>query len=187
MSWILIVAGAVLGAAGIVIAFAYSRHGAFHIERSVETSASAPEIYAVICDLHRWPEWSPWQHRDPNMDQVIEGAAGEIGSSLSWNGNKDVGEGTMTIQSVEPNHRVDLKLEFVRPFPATSQVAWVIESTGNARRVTWNMDGQNEGLMARLFALFMNMDKMVGNDFEEGLTSLKRIVEANRPNTESIA
>ena len=42
--------------------------------------------------------------------------------------------------------------------------------------VTWAMDGTNN-YMAKVMTLFMNMDSMIGKDFEKGLGRLKTVTE----------
>lgn len=161
----------------LVIGVALSRPKAFRYERSMTTAASASEIYSVVSDLRRWAEWSPWHKRDPAMTTENTGGPGEVGATHSWDGNKQVGAGRMTITAVEPDRSIELKLDFIRPFPATNKVIWRIEDEGKERRVVWIMEGANEKLIVRVMVLFMNMEKMIGKDFDDGLASLKELVE----------
>lgn len=149
----------------------------FKIERSTTTTATKEEVYAVISDLSRFQEWSPWHKHDPNIQVTLTGAPGEVGATQSWEGNKDVGAGRMTITNVVPHERVDIKLDFFKPFESTSTTAWIIEDAGDHRRIRWIMEGRNDKLIMRVMGLFMSMDKMVGKDFEAGLASLKQLLE----------
>jgi len=172
---LLIVVGVlVLLVAGVLVAVML-KPKEFHIERSITTSASPSAVFAVISDFQRWPEWSPWQELDPNAKTEVVGSG--VGSTLSWDGNDDVGAGKMIIVGLTPDKAVDLKLEFSRPFPATNTTVWRIDDEGDQRRITWSMDGASEGLLPRVVCLFINMDKVVGKDFEKGLASLKALVE----------
>lgn len=160
-----------------VLAAAAIKPKAFHIERSITTTASASDVYAVISDLKRFPEWSPWHNLDPDMQYEISEPSHGVDAYQAWSGNNQVGEGRMAITEATENNHVRLQLEFIRPWQATNMVEWRIDDDNGQRRITWSMDGANETIVMRLFAMFMNMDKMVGKDFEKGLQNLKEIVE----------
>ena len=149
----------------------------FRIARSATMSASAADIFSRINDLHRWADWSPWDKIDPNLKRTHEGAQAGVGAIYSWNGNSKVGEGRMTIIESRPGELIRIKLEFFRPFKATNETDFTLHQTGTQTNVTWAMVGRNN-FMAKAFGLIMNMDQMVGADFEKGLASLKAIVEA---------
>ena len=176
--WILLTIVAVLGVivAGVLIA-AMLRPKEFRVERSILSAASAKDIYAVFSDLHRWREWSPFDKHDPGMKTEYGDPAQGVGSSFAWDGNSRVGSGKLTIIRAEPDRLVELKLEFFRPFKATNKALWRVDEEGGQRRIAWAMDGVNDNLMTQVVGLFMNMDKMLGKDFETGLASLKAIVE----------
>ena len=171
-------AGAVaVGLAGFLFKAA-SAKPEFHLERSVTTSAGAGQVYAIFSDFDRYRDWSPWQHIDPAMKTEMTGPAGQVGTSYRWEGNNKVGAGVMTITEAVPNSHVQLRLEFLRPMAATNTVVWKVVDEGAQRRVTWSMEGRNDTLFRRAFALLFNMDKMVGKDFEKGLDLLKSASEA---------
>lgn len=152
------------------------RPGAFHIERSATISAPAEIVYAQIADYHKWEAWSPWAKLDPAMKTEFTGN-GEAGSTYYWIGNKKVGEGRMTTTAATPASRLEMKLEFLKPFKATNTTTFALAPDGAGTKVTWSMDGTN-GFVAKLFGLFMNMDKTVGGDFEKGLAQLKTVAES---------
>ncbi len=173
----IVVAGiVVIGIVGVVMVAA-QRPKILRIERSMTTTASADHLYAIISDLHRWPEWSPWHKYDPNMTMSYTGGIGEVGATFAWEGNKQVGSGKNTILGVEPGKQIEFRLEMYSPFPATNRVYWRIDELNEMRRFTWAMECDHAKLMPRVMTLFMDMDKMVGGAFEEGLTSLKAIAE----------
>lgn len=149
----------------------------YRVERSVVIEAPPEEVYQVMADFERYGEWSPWEKLDPNLKKTVTGKPGEVGTRYTWEGNDQVGQGSMTVTGAVPNERVDIKLEFLKPFEATSTTAWVLTPEGEGTRMTWSMEGRNEGLMPKVFALFMDMEQMIGKDFEEGLANLKRVVE----------
>jgi uncharacterized protein YndB with AHSA1/START domain len=167
----------VVGFAGFLFT-ASSRPKEFHLERSILTDASAADVYAAFSDFSRFKEWSPWQKLDPNMATELSGEQGHVGASYSWEGNTKVGAGRMTITELVPNSHVNIQLEFLRPFAATNSCQWRVTEENGRRRITWSMDGSNDTLFKRAFAMLANMDKLVGKDFEAGLASLKLIAEA---------
>ncbi|MCA9793150.1 MAG: SRPBCC family protein [Candidatus Eremiobacteraeota bacterium] len=150
----------------------------YHVERSIVIAAPPAEVYALISDLNRYREWSPWESLDPDMKRVIEGQPGQVGMSYAWAGDNKVGEGKMTISQAVEGERVGLELEFLKPFASTCQVSWVLTPEGDGTRMTWSMDGRNEGLIPRVFCLFMDMDQMIGKDFDKGLQMLKTVCES---------
>jgi uncharacterized protein YndB with AHSA1/START domain len=149
----------------------------FRVTRTATIDAPPGEVFPHVNDLHNWEAWSPWAKLDPEMKLTYDGPAEGAGASYTWSGNNKVGEGRTTITESRPNERIRLKLEFVRPFAATNDVEFTFRSQGRQTSVTWDMQGRN-GFMSKAFCLFVNMDKMVGGDFEKGLAQLKAVVEA---------
>ncbi len=150
-----------------------------HIERSAQINASADVVYSIINDLRRWEKWSPYDKRDPAMKKSFEGPASGPGAIYAWNGNNQVGEGRLTIVQSKPGELVSMKLEFVRPFAGINQVNFILAPSGNGTRVTWAMDGKNS-FMTKAMSLVMNMDKMVGKEFEQGLAKLNTLVQGGK-------
>src|SRR5688572_24696154 len=158
----------------IVIA---TRPAEFRIERSTAISAPPEVVFAQVNDFRAWPAWSPWEKLDPGMKRTHSGAPSGVGAMYAWSGNDDVGEGRMTIEKSDPSSTIGIKLEFIKPFAATNQATFTFAPSGNSTKVTWAMDGKN-GFAAKAASLFMDMDKLVGADFERGLASLKTIAES---------
>jgi hypothetical protein len=143
-----------------------TRPAEFRVTRSASISAPPAVVFAQVNDLHKWDAWSPWAKLDPAMKQTHEGAPAGPGAVYSWAGNSDVGEGRMTITESRPDELVRIKLEFLKPFAAVSTTEFMFKPEGNQTAVTWSMTGTNN-FMAKAMCLFMNMDKMVGGDFEK--------------------
>jgi len=162
----------------LLIGVIYTRPAEFEVTRSRTLSAPPSVVYAQIADFHRWPEWSPWEERDPNMKREFSGPGSGIGAKYSWTGNKDVGEGRMTITEAQPTERVAILLEFLEPFAATSVTEFKIAPSGQGTKVDWTMRGEN-GFPAKAMSLFMNMDKMIGADFDAGLAKLDKVTAAS--------
>ena len=148
----------------------------YHIERSATINAPASVVFAQVNDFHKWETWSPWAKIDPAMKQNYEGASSGTGAIYTWAGNNQVGEGRMTITESHPSDLIKIKLEFIKPWSATNATNFAFKPQGNQTAVTWTMDGDNN-FMGKAFGLFMNMDKMVGGDFEKGLAQLKSVAE----------
>lgn len=156
---------------GAVLAFIAPKD--FKVERSIVIPNSKKEV--VYNNLSSWSEfvkWNPWMPMDPNIKLEYKGEAGQIGSSYSWKGNKDVGAGEMTITGLTEFEKVESDLHFLEPFEAKNKTAFAMTPEGTGYKVTWTMSGENSFPM-NIFSVFMDMDKMVGPDFEKGLAKLK--------------
>lgn len=149
----------------------------FRVARSATISAPAPAVFAQVNDFHKWEAWNPWGKIDPAMQQDYQGAPAGVGAIYTWNGNKEVGEGRMILIESRPSDLIRIKLEFIKPFTATNAAEFTFRPEGNQTVVTWSMTGNNN-FIAKAVHLFMNMDKMIGGQFEKGLASMKSVVEA---------
>jgi len=157
----------------------------FHIERSVTVQAPAENAFALVNDFHGWKAWSPWEKLDPNLQRSYSGPASGVGTSYAWQGNKEVGEGRMTIMKSERPSLLSIQLEFIKPFAATNVATFTFVTVSEGTKVTWAMDGKNT-IPGKIAHLVMDMDKMVGADFERGLAALKSAAEsAPKPSVEA--
>jgi uncharacterized protein YndB with AHSA1/START domain len=148
----------------------------FRVVRNATIAAPAPVVFAEVNDFRKWEAWSPWAKLDPAMQKTYTGAPAGAGAVYAWSGNGEVGEGRTTITESRPGDLVRIRLEFVRPFAVTNDVEFTFKPDGNRTAVTWRMTGRN-GFMAKAAGLFMDMDKMVGDQFETGLAQLKAVAE----------
>jgi hypothetical protein len=164
------------------VAFIATRPASFRYQRSAHVSASPQYVYSIINDLHQWALWSPYDKRDPDMKKSFGGPLEGPGASYTWNGNSQVGEGRLTIEESKPGELVRMKLEFSRPFKATNEVNFVLVPDDGGTRVSWIMDGK-KNFVSKAMCLFMDMDKMVGSDFEVGLANLNTVAKAGTPTT----
>src|SRR6267154_3822760 len=96
----------------------------YQVERSTTINAPAEVVFAQVNDFHKWNAWSPWAKLDPAMKQTFEGAPAGNGAVYTWTGNKEVGEGRMTITESRPSDLIKIKLDFIRPFAATSDTVF---------------------------------------------------------------
>lgn len=157
----------------IVIAL---RPSDFRVSRSATMAAPPAAIFAKVNDLREFNTWSPFAKMDPNAKFAYEGPASGVGAKNTWDGNQDLGAGSMTITTSEPARRVGMQLDFIRPFAGTNQVEFTLEPAEQGTKVTWNMEAKN-GFMAKAVGLVMDCEKMCGNEFEKGLANLKAAVE----------
>lgn len=159
------------------IAYVSLRPDSFRISRAAVIEAEPAAIYPHINDLHNWDAWSPWARLDPNATNAFDGSPLGPGAAMSWSGNNKVGSGKMTIVESSQNERVRIKLEFTKPMTATNDVLFDLKPIGDSRtELVWTMSGRHD-FMGKAFSVFMNMDKMVGGQFEQGLANLKAVVE----------
>jgi hypothetical protein len=149
----------------------------FRVTRTATISAPPSAVFAQVNDFHNWDAWSPWAKLDPAMKQTHEGSPSGTGAIYSWVGNNKVGEGRMTLTESHPSDLIRIQLEFLRPFKATNTSEFSFNSEGNQRVVTWSMSGR-KNFIFKAFGMVMNMDKMVGGDFEKGLAQMNSLVEA---------
>ena len=175
MLQIILIAFAVI-VVGLVIVVAM-QPSEFRVARSTTISAPPPAVFAQVNDFHKWEAWNPWGKIDPAMKQTYEGAPAGIGAIYTWIGNNKVGQGRMTLTESRPSDLIRIKLEFFKPFAGTNIAEFTFKPAGNQTAVTWSMTGKNN-FMAKAIHLFMNMDKMIGGQFEMGLAQMKSIVEA---------
>jgi len=148
----------------------------FQVQRSTSIAAPPATVFPLVNNLHMWPLWSPWEKLDPQMQKTFEGSGEGAGSSYGWSGNNKVGEGRNTILDSKPPELVHIRLDFVRPFKATNEVKFTFKPEGSNTNVNWAMTGR-KNFIFKAFSMFMNMDKMVGSDFEKGLAAMKAEAE----------
>ncbi len=158
----------------------------FKVERSISINAPVDIVFNQINDFHNWQAWSPWAKLDPQAKNTHEGAPAGNGAMFSWDGNKDVGAGKMTIVESNPHSIIRIKLDFEKPMKSTSDTVFNFQHQNDNTVVTWTMTGKNS-FIGRLMCLFMSMDKMVGGQFERGLLDIKAISEAAKNATEAPA
>jgi hypothetical protein len=158
-----------------ILAYAATKPDTFSVQRAAGIKAPPEKIFALIQDFHNWGTWSPWEKLDPNMKRTFSGPPSGKGASYAWEGNRDAGAGRMEITDATPA-KVTLKLDFIKPFEAHNNVEFTLAPQGDSTNVTWVMSGPNS-YMSKLMQTFMSMDKMVGKDFETGLSNLKAAAE----------
>ncbi len=159
-----------------VLIYAATRPATFRVQRSASIKAPPEKIFAALGDFRAWAAWSPWEKMDPAMQREHGGAAAGKGATYAWQGNSKVGQGRMEIVETAAPSRLVIKLDFLKPFEAHNTAEFTLERRGEATEVTWAMHGPAK-FAFRLMGVFMNMDAMIGKDFEAGLANLKTLTE----------
>jgi hypothetical protein len=137
-------------------------------------------VFAQVNDFHKWEAWSPWAKLDPDAKNSFEGPSSGTGSICRWDGDKNVGQGSMTITESRPHDLIRIKLDFLRPFVCTNDVTFNFKPEGDRTAVTWTMAGKNK-FMGKAIGLVFDCEKMTGGMFEQGLASMKSVVESAGP------
>ncbi len=171
----------ILGLIGLAIAgvllVAALRPNHFRLQRTATIAASPETLYAELEDLRRWQTWSPWEDIDPALRRTYSGPATGTGSVYEWaSDNAKAGEGRMTITEARVPTKLVIQLDFIKPIRATNTAEFTLQAQDGGTVVTWAMYGPAP-FVSRLFGLIFNMDKMIGADFEKGLSRLKTLTE----------
>ena len=170
---ILIILGALIG---LLLILGLMGSKTYHYERSVTIAAPSDVVYGHVSTLGAMDKWSPWNDLDPAMKKTLEGTDGTKGATAKWEGNKDVGKGEQRIDTVMENKGIRTHLTFLEPWQQECNAGVDLAAAGDSTKVTWFMEGEN-GFMGKVMGVFMDMDAMIGKDFEKGLGRLKTMVE----------
>jgi uncharacterized protein YndB with AHSA1/START domain len=163
-------------AIAIVLILAASKPNTFSVRRETTVKAPPEKIFPLINDFHQWGTWSPWEDKDPAMKRTYSGTASGKGAVYAWDGNKNVGSGRMEILDAPAPSKVIIKLDFFKPFKGHNTAEFTMLPQGDTTHLTWLMHGPAP-FMSKLMQVFMNMDRMIGKDFEVGLANLKQLTQ----------
>ena len=163
-------------ALAIVLVLAATKPNSFSVQRATSIKAPAEKIFPLINDFHQWGTWSPYENKDPAMKRTFSGAASGNGAVYAWDGNNNVGSGRMEILDASAPSKIVIKLDFFKPFEGHNTAEFTMLPQGDATTLTWRMHGPAP-FMSKLMQVFMNLDRMIGKDFEVGLASLKQLTE----------
>lgn len=163
-------------ALAVLLIYAGTRPDAFHVERSATIQAPAERLHPLINDLRGFNTWNPYARKDPAMQGQYSGPAAGPGAVYEFQGNQDVGKGRIGITAASAPSSVTMQLDMFEPFAARNVVTFTLVPEGGATRLTWAMDGPSP-FISRLIGVFINMDQMIGRDFEAGLGHLKALAE----------
>jgi uncharacterized protein YndB with AHSA1/START domain len=159
-----------------ILVFALTRPDTFSVQRTTTIHAPADKVFALINDFHRWGEWSPWEKLDPELKRTFSGAPAGVGTIYEWTGNSKVGAGRMEILKAAPATKLDIKLDFIKPFEGHNMAEFTLTPKGDETEVLWVMHGPAP-FVSKLMGVFVSMDSMIGKDFEAGLANMKAAAE----------
>ena len=171
-----------LGLAVLIVIFVIvvaTRPADFRYTRSTVIPAAPAAVFPYLNDVHKWQEWSPWAKVDPNCKMTFEGPSAGPGAKFSWAGNNEVGEGSMTLAESKPGELVTYKLHFDKPMEGDCLTEFALKPEGDGSRLTWTMTGTNN-FIGKAFSLFVDCDKMCGDQFEQGFSNLKGVLAAGK-------
>ena len=173
---IAIIAVVLVIAIAVVLILAATKPDTFSVRRAATVKAPPEKIFSLINDFHQWGTWSPYENKDPAMKRTYSGANSGKGAVYAWDGNKNVGSGRMEILDTSVPSKIVIKLDFFKPFEGHNTAEFTMLPRGDATNLTWVMRGPAP-FMSKVMQVFMNIDKMIGKDFEVGLANLKKITE----------
>jgi carbon monoxide dehydrogenase subunit G len=171
-----VIAVIIVVALAAVLAYAATKPDTFRLSRAASIKAPPEKIFPFLNDLRSFATWSPYEKKDPAMKRTFGGAASGKGATYEWDGDKNVGKGRLTIADSSAPSKVTMNLDFISPWEAHNIVEFTLEPKGDTTNVTWAMHGPAP-FMAKVMHVFINMDRMVGDDFEAGLGNLKTLAE----------
>ena len=163
-------------AIAVVLILAATKPDRFSVRRATTVKAPPERIFPLISDFHQWGSWSPYERKDPAMKRSYSGAASGNGAVYAWDGNRNVGSGRMEILDASAPSKIVIKLDFFTPFEGHNTAEFAMLPQGDGTSLRWLMYGP-ASFMSKLMQVFMNIDNMVGKDFEVGLANLKRLTE----------
>jgi uncharacterized protein YndB with AHSA1/START domain len=149
----------------------------YTVERTRVVQAPVERVYPLIADFRQWTRWSPWEDVDPELHRAYSGADSGTGARYAWSGNRKAGAGNMTVTDAQENSRVEIDLVFEKPFKSQTRTTFELTPLGEGTKVTWRMTGPKP-LVMRILSPVMNMEKMVGKDFDKGLDRIALVAPA---------
>src|SRR3954447_26402817 len=159
-----------------VLILAAAKSDTLRVQRAISIKAPADRIFPLINDFHQWVSWSPYETRDPALKRTYSGADSGKGAVYAWDGDKNVGSGRMEILDTSVPSKIVIKLDFFKPFEGHNTAEFTMLPQGDATLLTWTMHGPAV-FMSKVMQVFMNLDRMIGKDFEVGLANLKKLTE----------
>lgn len=147
------------------------------ISREIVIQASPEALFSYINNSKKMNDWMPWQDSDPGVKMQYSGPEEGVGSKSSWDSNGKMGVGNAVVIESIPNKSVKTQLTYTKPMEMSQLAEVTLTPVDGATKVKWSVDGHN-GFLFRLMGIIMNVEKMVGGEFEKGLAKLKTVAEA---------
>lgn len=160
----------------LLLLYAATKPSALRVQRSITINAAPDKFFALINDFHNWSKWAPQDRQDSTMTRTFNGPSGGVGATSEWISTGSAGQGRMSITESVPNRRVQVQVDFRKPFKTHNTNIFELERAGNSTTVTWTLETTNPYFM-KLLTVFLNMERMFGRHFEIGLRNLKSVAE----------
>ena len=164
----------VVAIAGILL-YAATKPDSFRVQRVVLINAPSDKVFPLINDIKAWTVWSPYEKKDPAMKRTYGAVTAGKGATYAWEGDKNVGQGSIEMIESGPR-KIVIKLDFLKPFEAHNMGEFLLEPKGDSTSVTWATYGPSP-YISKVIGTFINIDDMIGRDFEKGLADLKAAAE----------
>jgi len=171
---VLIVLAVIAVAIAAVLIIAAFKPNSFSVQRSTSIAAAPDAIFPLINDLRAHRSWSPFD-KDPGIKRTYSGASKGPGSALDF-ADRKAGTGRIEITDASQPSLVTMRLRMSKPMKCDNVVKFSLAPRSGATDVTWAMSGP-QPFMGKVMSTFINCDKMVGRQFEQGLAELKAIAE----------
>ena len=150
----------------------------YSVAREVIINKPKSMVFDYLKLLKNQNKFSVWATMDPDMKTTFTGTDGTEGFISAWDSeNKNVGKGEQEILKIVEGERIDYEIRFIRPFKS---ISWAFITTTavneNQTRVHWEFNAKMK-YPTNLMLVFMNMEKMIGNDLQKGLENLSEILK----------
>lgn len=169
---LLVMCAAIMG----ILLLAATKPDTYRIQRSITINAPPERVFALIDDFHQWPRWAPQDREDATMRRSYGLQSSGIGAVSQWTSDGSAGAGEMAITAVIPNSRIDVAVDWIKPFKVRNTHGFVITPEGQHIRVTWNAKGSNLFIM-KIMEVFVGVNGLMGKHFDTGLKNLKAAAE----------
>lgn len=147
----------------------------YHYEKSMVINAPKEKIWQQVSSMKAFNRWNPWMKLDPTMKIAYSGNAGEVGDKYCWDSKDDhAGAGCQEIKALVPEQKQKTEMIFIKPFAGEATSEITLSPEGNATKVTWTMDTEQDAMMKVMRPM---MDYQMGKSYEEGLNNLKKLAE----------
>ena len=173
----ILIAGFITLSVLLVLGLAFSKSDTMKVERSITINQTPEKIVSLVDNFHNWLKWSPWENIDPKMKRTFSGPESGKGAVYNWEGNDDAGSGRMEVLDSSAS-AVPIRLDFSKPFEGHYETRFTLEPSGTATKVSWTMTGPNT-FMSKVIQVLLDMDKMIGGEYEKGLAKLKQVAESS--------
>lgn len=159
-----------------ILAYAATQPDSFRLARSAMIKAPPDKVFPLINDPRAFNSWNPFLKLDPAAKLTYRGPASGKGAGHAWEGNGNVGRGSIEITNSQAPSRIAMRLDMTSPLEAHNLVEFTLVPKGAETQVNWVMSGPSP-YISKVMGTVFSMDKMVGSQFEKGLSDLKALAE----------